>query len=166
MTHRPFSPACCALIALSLSLATEGTAQGGPPSEKIGWISGCWARTTATSIVEEQWMVPRGGTLLGMSRTTANGSVREYEQLRIFTSGDTLVYAAAPSGQAYTEFRSRTIDAREIVFENLTHDFPQRIGYKSVSRDSLLAYIEGPNGGSTKRINYPLVRAACPGSPR
>ena len=127
-------------------------------------MAGCWARTTATSVVEEQWMAPRGGTLLGISRTTANGAVREYEYLRIFANGDTLVYAAAPSGQAYTEFRSKTIDAREIVFENLKHDFPQRIGYKAGSRDSLLAYIEGPNGGTTRRINFLLVRATCPGS--
>lgn len=164
MSNRPFLPACCALITLSLSLAVEGAAQGGTPSDKIGWMSGCWARTKAASVVEEQWMAPRGGTLMGMSRTTANGSVREYEHLRIFTSGDTLVYASTPSGQTYTEFRSKLIGAREIVFENLTHDFPQRIGYKSVSRDSLLAYIEGPNGTTTRRINFPMARAACPGS--
>jgi len=164
MSRRLFVPVPSALITLYLSLASAGAAQEGAPSERIGWLSGCWSRTTAISVVEEQWMAPRGGTLLGMSRTTTNGAVREYEHLRIFTKGDTLVYAASPSGQAYTEFRSKTIDAREIVFENLNHDYPQRIGYKSISRDSPLAYIEGPNGGTTRRINFPLVRTACPGA--
>lgn len=137
-------------------------AQTQPLIARVGWMSGCWSRSTATTVVEEQWMAPRGGTLLGMSRTTANGAVREFEFLRIFTRGDTLIFAAAPSGQAHTEFASRKIDPAEIVFENLSNDFPQRIAYKSITRDSVFAYIEGPSGGTTRRINFPMARVPCP----
>lgn len=143
-------------------VAATANAQTTSATTRVGWIAGCWTRTTATSTIEEQWMVPRGGALIGMSRTTVNGAVREYEFLRIFAAGDTLVYAATPSGQTYTEFRSINIGAREVTFENLKHDFPQRIGYKAVGRDSLIAFIEGPSGGKVRHIDYPYARAACP----
>lgn len=165
------SPRLCRLVIPTIFIAqfllahgarAQASTPAGTSSNRVGWIAGCWTRATATATIEEQWMVPRGGALIGMSRTTANGAVREYEFLRIFAAGDTLVYAATPSGQAYSEFRSVTVGAREVVFENLKHDFPQRIGYKALGRDSLLAYIEGPSGGKTRRIDYPYVRAACP----
>lgn len=151
-------------VGTQLLLAGAVDAQSNQSIDRVGWIAGCWMRTTSTSTVEEQWMAPRGGALLGMSRTVANGVVREYEFLRIFFAGDTLVYAATPSGQAYSEFRSISIGARDIVFENLKHDFPQRIGYKAIGRDSIIAFIEGPRGGANRRIEFPYVRTACPGA--
>jgi hypothetical protein len=140
-------------------------AQSSARIDQVAWFAGCWSRTTASSVVEEQWMAPRGGAMLGMSRTVANNTVREFEHLRIFTAGDTLVYASTPSRQQYTEFRSKTITADEIVFENPTHDFPQRIGYKRISRDSIHAYIEGNANGTPRRVNFPYARATCPAAP-
>ncbi|MGV3709808.1 MAG: DUF6265 family protein [Gemmatimonas sp.] len=158
--HRP-----AVLLGLTIALMPSlARAQRPAPIEQVAWFAGCWSRSTATSVVEEQWMAPRGGAMLGMSRTVANNALREFEHLRVFTAGDTLVYASTPSRQQYTEFRSKTISADEVVFENATHDFPQRIGYRRVSRDSLLAYIEGNANGTPRRINFPYARVACPGA--
>lgn len=99
--------------------------------------------------------------MLGVSRTVNAGKVREFEQLKIFAAGDTVVYGALPSRQSYSEFRAITVQEREVVFENLKHDFPQRIGYRAAG-DSLLAYIEGPQGASTRRIPFAYVRTTCP----
>jgi hypothetical protein len=47
----------------------------------------------------------------------------------------------------------------EFVFENTTHDFPQRIIYSRVSDDAMMAAIEGPGeGGETQRIEFHFVR--------
>jgi hypothetical protein len=55
------------------------------------------------------------------------------------------------------------VGERSVVFENLRHDFPQRIGYERTAADRLLAWIEGPQDGQMKRIEYPYSRVACPG---
>jgi Domain of unknown function (DUF6265) len=144
-----------------VALAAPSHAQTSP-ADALSWMAGCWIRVNGASTVEEQWMAPKGGMLLGVSRTTAAGRTREYEQLKIVAAGDTLVYGALPSRQAYTEFRATKVGNREVVFENLKNDFPQRIGYRA-SGDSLLAYIEGPQGGTTRRIPFPYVRTSCPG---
>ena len=48
-----------------------------------------------------------------------------------------------------------------VVFENPTHDFPQRIIYH-VDKDGLLmASIEGIDKGNQKKVDFPMRRAAC-----
>jgi len=49
------------------------------------------------------------------------------------------------------------------VFENLKHDFPQRIGYERTSVDRLEAWIEGPQNGQTRRLAFSYARVPCAG---
>ena len=134
----------------------------------LTWLAGCWTRATAQRVVEEQWMAPAGGVMLGMSRTlrTADGSLVEFEQVRIEARGDSVVYVAHPARQAMAEFAASAYGDSQIVFTNPAHDFPQTIGYRLVSPDSMAAWIEGPGPGATRRrVDFPYRRAACPGRP-
>ena len=90
----------------------------------------------------EMWMPPAGGSMLGASRTTIAGTVRETEWLRLEARGDTLLYIAVPSGQHETTFRSVEVTAEGFTVEDPTHDFPRTIVYRRLGRDSLLTRIE------------------------
>jgi hypothetical protein len=68
----------------------------------------------------------------------------------------------SPSGQATTVFTSTSVGETSIVFENLQHDFPQRISYER-NGARLLAWIEGPMNGQPRRIEYAYQRVACGG---
>ena len=107
-------------------------------------------------------MRPRGGAMLGVSRTVRRDTVVEFEQLRIFDRAGKTVYAAAPSGQAPSEFETATTTDTSVTFENPTHDFPQRIIYRRRGADSLIARIEGLRGGQVRGVDFPYKRAACP----
>src|SRR5687767_9122872 len=52
--------------------------------DTLRWLSGCWSLNVPTVTVEEQWMSPSGGVMLGVSRTVRGGAAREHEFLRIF----------------------------------------------------------------------------------
>lgn len=107
-------------------------------------------------------MAPRGGLLLGASRTTRGDTLVEYEALRIEEAGDTLVYVASPSRQATTRFRAAGVRGDTARFEDPAHDFPQRIGYVRRGADSLVAWIEGTQNGRQRRVEFPYVRVECP----
>ncbi|HKT80802.1 MAG TPA: DUF6265 family protein [Vicinamibacterales bacterium] len=77
------------------------------------------------------------------------------------TNGDRVAYEAHPSGQAPATFFSTTITDSSVVFENLEHDFPQRVGYRLDGASRLLAWVEGTAEGRTRRIEFPYQRAAC-----
>lgn len=67
-----------------------------------------------------------------------------------------------PSAQLSTTFLSREINAGSIVFEDPAHDFPQRVGYRRVAADRMLAWIEGTVAGKTRRQEFPYRRVDCP----
>jgi hypothetical protein len=112
-------------------------------------------------VIDEQWMAPSGGVMLGMARTVAKGKVQEHEFLQIREGpGGELFYVALPSKQKEAAFKLITQSETETVFENKEHDFPQTIGYRLNADGSLLAWIEGPRpDGTTKRIEYAYQRA-------
>jgi hypothetical protein len=159
-------------LVLAAALASADGAPAVPAApvslSPLSWLAGCWKRETARSVVEEQWMAPAGGLMIGMSRTlgAADGRWIEFEQVRIEARGDRAVYVANPSRQATAEFVAVEYDDAHIVFENKAHDFPQRVGYRRVGADSIAAWIEGTDGaGKSRRVDFPYRRAACPGRP-
>jgi hypothetical protein len=151
------------LIALAIFSAATAPPAARPQRAPfpLAWLAGCWQTERGGSIVEEQWMAPRGGTMMGMSRTTKGDAVQEYEYLRIYRSGDSLVYAAHPAGQAPAEFTAASPSGARVVFANPAHDFPQRIIYERVSVDSVVARVEGDRGGQTRGFSFGYRRVKC-----
>jgi hypothetical protein len=130
--------------------------------DDLKWLAGCWEMQRGDRLTEEQWMAPRGGVMIGMSRTTRGQTLVEFEQVRIETRGSDLYYIASPSRQATAEFKATSTSAGQVTFENPAHDFPTKVAYRKQGADSLLASIEGQRGGRTRTIEYPYRRAACP----
>jgi uncharacterized protein DUF6265 len=132
--------------------------------QQLSWITGCWRQSTGggTRVIDEQWMSPRGGTMLGMSRTVRGDSLLEFEHLQILERSGRLVYHAEPSGQPPADFVASTVSDTLVVFENPEHDFPQRIIYRRRGTDTLVARIEGPRNGQTRGIDFPYMRVSCP----
>jgi hypothetical protein len=153
------------MIAVSLgSIAIAAAAllaQQQPETARLRWMSGCWELRSPTRLIEERWTTPRGGLMLGTSRTSRNDSIVEFEQLRIETRSDGVYYVASPSRQATTAFKASVILDSAVVFENPEHDFPKEVAYRKAGPDSIIASIEGPRGGQTRSIAYPFRRVSC-----
>ena len=146
---------------IALAIATPAAAQ----STNIGdlrWLSGCWEMKRGERLTEEQWMSPRGGVMIGMSRTVRADSLIEFEQVRIEQRAPSLVYVASPARQATAEFTATSASSSQVTFENPAHDFPQKITYRKQGADSLIASIAGPRGGTIRTIEYPYRRVSCP----
>jgi hypothetical protein len=136
------------------------------PVDRLGWIAGCWRQSGPSGsnrVTDEQWMAPRGRTMLGMSRTVRDDSVLvELEQLQILERNGRAVYHAQPSGQTAADFEARDVSDTLVTFENSKHDFPQRIIYRRRGADSLIARIEGTRNERLRGIDFPYARVACP----
>lgn len=151
------------LLAAVPVVVAAGSRQPPAGINRVAWLRGCWETTSGQRTTEEQWMAPRAGSMLGMSRTMREGLLGEFEFVVLRERGDRLVYEAHPSGQAGAAFLSRTVSDAIVVFENPGHDLPALIGYERKGPDSLLAWIEGTASGRTRRIDFPYRRVACPG---
>jgi hypothetical protein len=152
------------LVLLSVTMSTRARAQTQDAVAQLSWVAGCWQQRTPERhrVIEEQWMVPRARTMFGMSRTVRGDSVAEFEHLKIVERNGHAVYHAEPSGQRPAEFEARVVSDTLVVFENPTHDFPQRVSYRRRGADSLIARIEGTRAGQTRGVDFPYARVACP----
>jgi hypothetical protein len=99
--------------------------------------------------------------MLGVSRTTARERVVAYEFMRIQAEPSGVTFHARLPNQPETAFRLITIDGQRAVFENPTHDFPQRVIYR-IEGDLLTGRIEGTEKGKPRSVDYPMRRVACP----
>jgi hypothetical protein len=139
----------------------SGTSSREDALSRLGFMAGCWELRRGPTLIHEHWMSPLGGMMLGMSRTVVRDSVREFEHLRIETRNGVATYVAHPSGQAETAFVATVVRDTLAVFENPAHDFPRTISYRRLGADSLLARIEGPQGGQNRAISFPMRRLPC-----
>jgi hypothetical protein len=138
------------------------TQQPAPPTPaRLSWLRGCWERTTRTGRAVEHW-VGDIRELTGVARLITDGRDRETEHLRIYMHGDSLVYDAHPESQAPNIFTLRTHAADSLVFEDPEHDFPQRIVYRRVGTDSLIATV-GNIAGTGRPLRFAFRKIVeCP----
>src|SRR5688572_16615678 len=94
--------------------------------DRAAWLQGCWTLESAQRVVDENWMPPRGGSMVGVGRTVRDGKLVEYELIVLSEQGGRLAYHAHPSGQPSAVFLSTTVTESTLVFENPEHDFPQK----------------------------------------
>ena len=133
-----------------------------PTLNDLSWLAGCWEANLRGREVNEQWMKPGGGIMLGMARTVSQSKAAEFEFTQIREDKDGVIYyVAKPSGQAEASFKLVKLQNKEAVFENPQHDFPQRIIYRLQPDGSLFARVEATVNGQTRGIDYPYKRAKC-----
>jgi hypothetical protein len=118
-------------------------------------LEGCWQTSDASH--REVWLPAMGAVQVGVA---VGGSPEQpfYEYLRIEPVDGVLTYIAAPKGQAVTAFPMVTSSATRVVFENPTHDFPQRIAY-TVTKLGLSVTVDARDGDS--RRGFTLDLKAC-----
>ena len=146
------------------SLALGGSAADSPSAD---WIVGHWLSCEGGREVSESW-AGGGGLWAGVGITRRAGVETRFEWMRIGpAAGGRLSFFASPQGAAVTEFPLKQSGPASLVFENPTHDFPQRVLY-SRAGDVLTGAIEGVLNGETRRIAWTDRRATpgehCPGS--
>ena len=152
------------LIATSLLMGLSSVASTQEPAsvEDLAWLSGCWATVGGEAGSGEQWTVPAGMTMFGVSRTVRDSRTVAYEFVQIReTAAGGLEFIARPSGQAEATFLLVRLSETEVVFENLAHDFPQRIIYRLQADGYLTGRIEGEVKGEAKAVDFPLQRIDC-----
>ena len=128
---------------------------------KLEWMSGCFAVENPRVKIEEQWMKPEGGLMLGVNRTLRGGKAVEHELLRISVKGGEVVYDALIGTPGQTPFKATSLSESEVIFENPAHDFPKRIIYRKTADGVTASIDDGKPGG--KHVDYPFKSVRCAG---
>lgn len=126
----------------------------------IDWIAGHWCVDLGENTVEELWLPPHGGVVVGLGRTRTTDRTIAFEYFRIVDRDGIQSYIAQPGGQPPTAFKRTAGGERWVRFENPDHDFPQRVEYRR-DGDALRAEIAGPGeNGKEVVITFDYSRCA------
>ena len=142
--------------AIGAALALLLMGQAAPPAAigDLAWMSGHWESVAGGRWTEESWSAPRGGVMLGHSRSGRGDGLGEFEFLRLQAGADGVpVYFAQPGGRPPVPFRLTAHGRGSATFEYPANDFPQRIVYRRTG-DTMVATISALDGSNAMSWTY------------
>ncbi len=120
-------------------------------------LLGSWERDKNSGQSHEVWAKISDTKLKGISyKISANDTLKLEEVILELKKGQ-IHFTVHTEGQNQGKpvlFKLKNIKANTFIFENLQHDFPQRIQYTMPTADKLLASIEGKTQGKMQKVDF------------
>jgi len=137
---------------------------GNETFEALHQLQGTWRMKTKNGALYEAWRKWSDTQLRCKSYKVIGTDTTLLEQVTLADRDGDIFYIPVVENQNNrqpVEFRLVKAQDHVFTFENKLHDYPQRIIYHLVSKDSVVARIEGTNAkGQQKSSNYYFSRVA------
>jgi|SRR5688572_13738127 len=114
--------------------------------QSFKWLIGSWTMKTARGAIMESWVQLNDSTIGGESIfIKITGGTEQREKLRFIYSNKDYFYCVTFLGQNNNQeikFRITSFADSSFVSENRQHDFPKRIIYKLIHKDTIHAVVD------------------------
>lgn len=148
-------------IVLPVFLFLLVTAFSEKPVNKMSqfdWLTGSWTMKMKKGTIMESWHSYNDSTMLGESlMISLTGQSNVLENLKLSYQSGTYYYISRVKGQnsgQEVKFRITSHSENGFVAENPEHDFPKRITYELVNKDSIHAFIDGGPSMPEKKSDF------------
>lgn len=147
------------LFCTSLFLFQSCTDDKSTSLKELKWMLGNWESKTDEGVLFEDWKKFDDSTYNGHAYAISeDGDTTFNENARVILRNGNIIYSVKVQGEDAVDF-TLVDNENEAVFENVNHDYPQRIIYKSLSSDSLFARIEGTVDGVEESEDFRYRKA-------
>nr|WP_315180357.1 DUF6265 family protein [uncultured Flavobacterium sp.] len=133
-------------------------------NEKIkaaSWLLGNWENKSADGNLTENWEKLNDSTFQAQSYYIKEKDTVHFESIILQQKGENLTYTATVKGQNNDKpvvFKLTTATDKQVSFENLKHDYPQKISYNQITPDSLVAKISGIQQGKPSSEQFSMKK--------
>jgi uncharacterized protein DUF6265 len=153
-------PLC--LMAIVTGIVFLNPPSGPPPAltpllSAVSFMTGCWTGPSPNgATIEEHYTEASSNLMLGMTRYVRAGQVVDFEFTTIERTDSSFVMTPRPKGVKSDSFPLKELTDGRAVWENLAHDFPQRVIYQRGANGELIASIEGKTSKGDRRISWTM----------
>lgn len=132
--------------------------------EKINaanWLLGNWENKSVEGNLTESWKKANDSTFQATSYFIKEKDTLHFETIILEQKGENATYYAAVQGQNDGKpiaFKLKAASEKELLFENLQHDYPQKINYTPITADSLVVKISGMQQGKPSSEQFSMKR--------
>jgi hypothetical protein len=126
------------------------------------WLLGKWETKTADGNLSENWKKLNDSTFQGESFFIKGKDTLHFESIILQQKGEELFYNAKVKGQNEDKavpFKLTLGNDKQLVFENAKHDYPKKIFYTLIKKDSLVASISGVQQGKTSWEKFGMKKS-------
>lgn len=146
------------LLLISVCSFVTDTALLNGSVKSFHWLKGSWQMQTRRGIIIEKWAVVNDSTLAGESiMTGTDGTEIPLEKIELAFRNGSYYYIPTvknQNGEQPVEFKITSHSETGFVAENPQHDFPKRISYTLVNKDSIHAVIDDGAATPVKKSNF------------
>lgn len=127
------------------------------PTETIFKLVGDW-KTTKGPVFYESWKINPDSTLIGSGFSINESDTLIIEQMQLIRLGDSLVYKVTAGTQQTVSFGLVKATKNSWIFENIAHDYPNRIIYKLINDSTLNAQVENSAGNKVIAFYFKKIK--------
>lgn len=139
------------LITISAVLALAScTQKQKEPLRQLDKLAGTWQTNNSEADMYEEWTKGKNDVMYGKNYTLNGTDSLVFERVELKKQGNDIFYFPVVRGQDNGQpvpFRLISDNDSSFTFENKEHDFPRRVIYRFIGKDSLVTRIEGVNKG-------------------
>ncbi len=129
--------------------------------EKADWLIGEWYNLSKDGVFTEIWTRKDDSTFSAVGFFIAGMDTVLNEKITLKEMNGELFYIPVVPNQNNGKeipFKLTSVTEKQLVFENPNHDFPQKISYSLITKDSIYTEISGNNKGKTYSIPFPMKK--------
>lgn len=156
-----------ALIVMASCTSNQSTENNGvfatanDEINKAYFFIGEWENREKDGVMTERWQKLNDSVFTGESYFISGNDTMSSEKITIEQRGKELYFIPTVKGQNDNKpvlFKLTESSPTHLVFENPTHDFPEKITYTLLTKDSLLAEISGTVDNNATTHQFALKR--------
>ena len=120
-------------------------------------LAGTWKMEVSGKSFYENWQIKGTDEMHGKSYKVNANDTLILEDVQLLAKQNVIYYIPVVTGQnggQAVSFKLIGFANQQFIFENPEHDFPQRVIYHLIAKDSLHAWIEGKQNGKEKRSDF------------
>ena len=129
--------------------------------EKMNWLVGDWEQKLPDGTIRETWTRQNDSTFSGTSFFINAKDTVHFETIKLHQNIGKFVYSATIVGQNNEEpidFKLTSDAENTFIFENPSHDYPQKITYKKLGNNNVIITISGKQQGKISQESYSIKK--------